>query len=305
MICPKITAVVVTFNPELAALNRLIAWLGTRVLAVCIVDNASNNYSAIKQMIATSIELQHCQQKIHLIEQNRNFGIASAQNRGIGKAKELTSTHIVLFDQDSEPVDEMLEELLIALSTIELRKVPVACVGPNYLDERQNNPPPFIRFEGLKLVRAICEPSQPIVQVDYLIASGSLIPMSTLDAVGCMREDLFIDYVDIEWGLRAKQKGFQSFGVCNALMRHSLGDAPIKVFGKAVPTHSPIRHYYHFRNAVLLYWDRELPINWKLVDAWRLLLKYGAYSLFAKPRFEHWKMMTKGLLHGVIRKSGP
>jgi len=119
-----------------------------------------------------------------------------------------------------------------------------------------------------------------------------------------MREDLFIDYVDIEWGLRARHQGFQSYGVCSAYMRHSLGDHPINFFGKNIPLHSPLRHYYHFRNAVLLYREAWVPLNWKLVDGWRLCLKYVFYSLFAKPRMAHWRMMTLGLWHGLKGKTG-
>jgi len=63
--------------------------------------------------------------------------------------------------------------------------------------------------------------------------------------------------------------------------------------------HTPLRHYYHFRNAVLLLKERWVPGNWKLANGWRMYLKYFFYSLFAKPRFLHWRMMTLGLWHGL------
>lgn len=119
-----------------------------------------------------------------------------------------------------------------------------------------------------------------------------------------MRDDFFIDYVDIEWGLRAKTLGFQSFGVCGAMMAHDLGDEPIEFFGKRYPLHSPLRHYYHFRNAVWMYRRGWLPIQWRLVDGWRLLLKLGFYTLFAKPRLQRLKMMTRGVVHGLIGRMG-
>ena len=130
------------------------------------------------------------------------------------------------------------------------------------------------------------------------------MPMRALDAVGDMRESLFIDYVDIEWGLRAKSKGFLSFGACGAGMAHDLGDEPFVFFGKKYPHHSALRHYYHFRNAVWMYRQPWLPVHWKLADGWRLLLKYGFYTLFAKPRHQHWWMMTKGVWHGLTDRMG-
>jgi rhamnosyltransferase len=54
--------------------------------------------------------------------------------------------------------------------------------------------------------------------------------------------------------------------------------------------HTPLWHYYHFRNAVLLSKERWVPGNWKLANGWRMYLKYFFYSLFAKPRFLHWRM---------------
>jgi rhamnosyltransferase len=144
-----------------------------------------------------------------------------------------------------------------------------------------------------------------VVEVDYLIASGSLIPLATLNAVGAMAEDLFIDYVDIEWGLRARGLGFRSYGVCAARMEHNLGEAPIRILGHSVPLHSPLRHYYHFRNAVWLYLNGNMPLHWKCADGWRLVLKYGFYTLFARPRLAHVRMMSRGILDGLRGRLGP
>jgi rhamnosyltransferase len=47
-----------------------------------------------------------------------------------------------------------------------------------------------------------------------------------------------------------------------------------------------------------------VPLRWKVGDAYRLLLKYVFYSLFARPRFEHWRMMTLGIVHALINRSG-
>ena len=141
--------------------------------------------------------------------------------------------------------------------------------------------------------------------VDYLISSGCLIPMTVLDHVGGMREDFFIDFVDIEWGLRARRLGYQSYGLCGARMLHCLGHEPIELLKAKFPLHSPLRHYYHFRNAVLLSKEAWIPGSWKRINGLRMLLKYGFYSLFASPRLDHWRMMTLGVLHGLLGRAGP
>lgn len=295
----NVVAVVVSYQPQLEGLGALLDSLVPQVDSVVVVDNGSEDH------FGGWLEKYHAR-SMHGIFLGSNTGVAAAQNVGIDWARRQGADYVVLFDQDSLPAPGMVGCLIEAVRAKQAAGCKVAAVGPRYLDERQNNPPPFIRVQvqGLKLLRQVCDTSNSIVEVDYLISSGCLIPSSTLDAVGAMRETLFIDYVDIEWGLRARHHGFQSFGVCSAHMQHSLGDHPIEFFGKNIPLHSPLRHYYHFRNAVLLYKEPWVPLNWKLVDGWRLYLKYVFYSLFAKPRMAHLRMMTLGVWHGLVGKSG-
>jgi rhamnosyltransferase len=53
-----------------------------------------------------------------------------------------------------------------------------------------------------------------------------------------------------------------------------------------------------------MYRQSWLPLHWKLADGWRLLLKYGFYTIFAKPRRQHWWMMTMGVWHGLSGRMG-
>ena len=292
-----VTAIVVSYQPEFATLTRLLAAVIPQVGRVVVVDNGSS--------VEIDSWLQAHFPGVDCLELGRNYGIAHAQNRGIAwAARQGAVNSVLLLDQDSEPEEGMVAALLFAKQRLLDKGVPVACVGPRYTDERQQNPPPFLRLRGLRMERCPCVTSDSVPEVEYLIASGCLIPLQVLELVDGMREDLFIDYVDIEWGLRAKSFGYRSFGVCSARMKHSLGSDPIRFFGRYIPMHSPLRHYYHFRNAVLLYREAWVPFNWKLVDGWRLLLKYGFYTIFGKPRLEHWRMMTLGLRHGLQGKTG-
>jgi rhamnosyltransferase len=125
-----------------------------------------------------------------------------------------------------------------------------------------------------------------------------------LQEVGCFREDLFIDYVDVEWYLRTTQKGYSLWGVCAATMQHDLGDEPISLFGRTVFAHSPLRHYYLVRNAIALYRSPAISLRWKWSDAIRLTKKSIFYMLFASPRREHIRMMAKGLRDGLAGQMG-
>lgn len=289
----KVCAVVVSYQPALNVLGQLLDALAPQVESVVVVDNGSH-------LDLAAWNSERNTRSVELLRLGENIGVAAAQNIGIKWAKCRGAHFVLLMDQDSIPSPTMVNVLISAIS----RHPSPAAVGPCYLDNRQDNPPPFIRIRGLRLERCACQIEDAIVPVDYLISSGCLIPMSVLDNVGGMRDDLFIDYVDIEWGLRARRFGYQSYGVCAAKMDHCLGDQPIRFLGKYIPLHSPLRHYYHFRNAVLLYKEQWIPVNWKLVDGWRLCLKYLFYTLFTKPRMAHWRMMTLGVWHGLRGRAG-
>lgn len=289
----NITAVIVTYNPEITQLQQLYSSLSGQVSHIVIVDNGS-------EINMKTIALDSTILTPEIILNNVNLGIAYAHNRGIEWARENGADYVLLMDQDSIPASDMVEKLL----TVQEKHGSNVVVGPNYKDDKQNNPPPFIRIEGLSLKRCKQEKDRVEIEVDYLISSGSLIPMQVFDKVGMMKEELFIDYVDIEWGLRAKYNNIQSYGVFNATMAHSLGEDPIEFMGRKIPLHSALRHYYLCRNAVALYKEKWIPLNWKIVDGWRLLLRYVFYTVFTKSKIRHFKMMTKGLKHGLLGKMG-
>jgi rhamnosyltransferase len=293
----KIVAVVVTYEPNTNYLANQLERVTSQVAHIIVVDNGS----AIN--LEGWLAARHYP-NVNCLPLGDNFGVATAQNAGIDWARRQEADYILILDQDSEPATDMVEKLVEADIKMVRQGYAVAAVGPRYVDIRKNNPPPFIHLRGLKLERSVCAEPNAIVPVDYLISSGSLIPMKTLEIVGPMTDNLFIDYVDIEWGLRAKHFGYQSFGVCDATMHHSIGDHPINMFGRQIPLHSPLRHYYLFRNAIWLYQQSWPSLKWKVADAWRLFLKYGFYSMFAQPRLKHLGMMTLGIWHALRGRTG-
>lgn len=284
----------VTYEPALEQLQLQWEALAPQVDKVVIVDNHSTvdvvGWMQRKSALTGDV-----------IVLEYNFGIAKAQNIGIHRAQDHGATHVLLMDQDSVPATDMVQELLVAARDCDA----LAAVGPCFLDARQDNPPPFIRVRGFRQERVAREPGRNVVPVDYLIASGCLIPMAALQQVGGMREDFFIDYVDIEWGLRAKREGLQCFGVFSAAMCHSIGDTPLRFLGRQMPVHSPLRHYYQARNRILLYREPWVPLSFKWVDGWRLVVKVGFYSLLTPPRMQHFLMMLRGLWHGLTGRTGP
>jgi rhamnosyltransferase len=119
-----------------------------------------------------------------------------------------------------------------------------------------------------------------------------------------MREELFIDFVDIEWCLRARRHNYEIVAINKVRIDHHLGDYAVKFMGERYPIHSPLRMYYYFRNAIYLYRQRDLEFNWKFVDGARNVFRFLFYMLFVKNRPTYFKYIIKGYYHGFIKKMG-
>ena len=283
-----IVAVIVTFNPCLVNLRCLIDAILPEMDRVFIIDNTPN--SRLKE------DLINLCPTVEIIALGKNDGLAAAQNIGIDKAIALDASHLLLLDQDSLPDKDMVSALMQGFHQLQDRGVMVGAVGPQFVDVRKFH-------EGLVITQS-SGASDPVLK-ETLIASGSLIPITTLKRVGAMAQHLFIDYVDLEWCLRASLLGYRHFQIPAAKMAHAIGDEPIIFLGKPWPSHSPIRHYYMFRNAIWLYRQSSIPWRWKCVDGAKLIRKLIFYTLFAKPRSQHLKMIMRGLWDGARGKLGP
>jgi len=293
-------ALVVTYRPDTGKLRELLEACRPQVAHVLIIDNGSD--AACTEWIQ-----KHSGGNVSCLLLGKNLGVATAHNRGIAWARERGATHVVQFDQDSIPAPDMIERLVAAGNQLESQGRKVAAVGPEFFDPRYLVPARYVRLRGFWIEKNRCRSDTDIQEADYIITSGSLISLAAIEAIGGLDEGLFVDYIDIEWGLRAKALGYHCHGVCCAKMRHDLGDDPVRLLGifRMVPVRSPLRHYYLFRNAVLLYKRKYIPFFWKLNDGYRLFLKYIFYCTFITPRWAHLKMMSYGIWHGIQGRDGP
>ncbi len=295
-----IWASIVIFKPDIERLTNLITRLLAQVEGVLIIDNSPEAPPDLRRLMGPG------DTRVRYVPMPGNIGVAAGHNRGANIARDLGADFIILFDQDSLPAPDMVTRLLEAHWTLESQNLSIGGIGPHFHDPRDGAEYPFIRLNGWRIQRVTAPDFDQVCRADYLITSGCLISLRTWETVGGLDEGFFIDYVDIEWGLRAKALGYQSFGAFDARMEHPLGDAPIRLFGGRfrAPLHSPLRHYYHFRNAIQLYRRHYAPWRWSINDGLRLLLKLGFYSLFAPQRLEHARMIAEGIRDGVRGYSG-
>ena len=233
----NICAIIVTYKPQSALIERATA-IALQVDAVIVVDNASGNaYSAIFDGI---LRLKN----LTLIFNSENYGIAQALNTGIRHAAAAGYKWTILLDQDTS-FDQDLISSLVSVYKDYPDKLNLAVIGAHFYDRhRVTSDFAVMPSGGLRW--------QP---ADWVITSGSLISLAAFTIIGPFREDFFIDFVDTEYCLRARQAGFDILRTTRVLMRHAIGASTRhRILGmhKWTTNHSPDRRYYMTRNYTML-----------------------------------------------------
>ncbi|WP_394145937.1 glycosyltransferase family 2 protein [Vibrio atypicus] len=283
-----IWATVVLYHPDKDTLDyvqQLQQWV-----QVVVVDN-------------TPVEIDSLSMFEHYIANSANKGIAKALNQGMQYAMNRGADWCLLLDQDSR-LDR--QQLMTLVEQVHVLQSPdVAAIAPVYFDTNTQRFGNIITFSNRKLViEKVPLQDNLVFEPAYVISSGSCVNLSACRCVGFHDESLFIDFVDIEWGLRARSRGFKLLMTTKVCMTHSIGDEPISIMGRKVVNHSPVRHYYYFRNLFLLLRKNHIPWVWKVRELLKLPVRFFIYSLLTTRRWSHFRSMSRGFFDGLLGKSG-
>ena len=310
----RVVAVVVTYRPE-DDCRELLGALGAQCAAVVVIDNGSGSQFVAGLAAACSAS------GAEFVGLSQNVGIAAAQNCGIVRARELGASHVLLSDDDSLPPDNMVAGLLegFAVGAVAVGGVsgvggvssvgagPVAAVGPLPAEDRPGGDQLVYQDRGWSPKRATAEElDTDLLEVPFLIASGCLLSLAALDAVGGMDESLFIDHVDLEWGLRARRAGYRLYCAPRVPLHHSLGDKSVLLPGRAQPVHvhAPVRNYYILRNTIILVRRDIMPWRWRVRYCY-WAVKYAAFNALAVDRLpERRTLLWRGFRDGLRGRRG-
>jgi len=253
-----------------------------------VVDNGSGA-EVVAQLRLASNNLH-----FHLIANERNLGIATALNIGCRWAISQHSKFLLLFDQDSEATENFVGSLLRAYQGADFREK-VGLVGANVIERRSGASPPLL-LDG---------EGRPMLT----LTSGSLIRTEVFEECGRFEDDLFIDYVDHEYCLRIRSRGYRIMIADDAILRHDVGFPRIhKVLGIwscCCVHHAPGRRYYYARNLVALlrrYWETE-PV-WCRTEIAVLIKSTVKALLFEGCRIRKLWLAFRGILDGASGRMG-
>jgi rhamnosyltransferase len=290
----QLACVVVTFNPDLEYFKKVINRILDNEVPVYVVDNGSYNISEWSDCLSSCIVL---------IALGENVGIAKAQNIGMQQAFSAGAEYIWLSDQDTIYPSDYAAKMMGVVESIESEKMPFGAVGPSFIELNRNRVEAFVRFApwGRRF-----QPEEGLNKVAHLIASGMIIPKNAYEAVGGKREDLFIDWVDLEWCWRANAQEYQVYGTGDVIIEHNLGDLVVKVANKQISIRSPFRHYFIIRNGLYLCLHNELLPWGARIHYFALTLATSAvYPILAPShKWQHCKANALGIWHGIIGRLG-
>lgn len=296
---PAVCAVVVSFHPDAEVKQNLRA-LVREFGHILIVDNGS--LPAAQAMLAGESD-------VTLIALGENLGVAAALNRGAEWARQRGYQWMVTFDQDSRPSPGFAAGLWEA----HLRYPEAAIIAPCLLEEATvpHRGYRWVRRHGtwpMFYERVSCH-DEDLRRVTVVITSGSLMALEVWAELGGFAENLFIDYVDVDYCLRVGRTGREIVVAAHAFLHHKLGARKTgRVLGKDLrPTHhAAFRHFYIARNRVAVWRRHALATpHWALFD-----LAYAFFNGFRVIALESdkWskvKAMVVGTWDGLCGRTGP
>lgn len=295
----ELACVVVTYRPDLAVLARLLVAVPAEA-AVILVDNASGD--GIPDELT---RLLAARRRSHLIRNDHNAGLATAINQGVRAARERwpDARYALLLDQDTEPEAGAIAVLMRGVAQLRHAEPPPGAVGPTLIDSATGMSHGFHRSTRWRWTRVYPprDRSEPVACAS-LNGSGTLVSIRLFLELGGLEEALFIDHVDTEWGFRVRAAGYGLYGIPAARFVHRMGrdSRRIWLFGWRIwPVRTPARHYYLFRNGVVLLRRRYVPRVWKSWAIMKLLLTAGVHAGLGPGRGAQLGRMLAGVRDGL------
>jgi GT2 family glycosyltransferase len=298
---PKVAFVVVNWNQVYLTDECLISLSRQNYqnFAIILVDNGSEDGS-VKY-------LRNKFPEVDIIENNRNMGVAAANNLGIFRALERGADYVFLLNNDTVVSPDMLS-MLINLAESDTT---IGITGPimlyydypdviwcsgSEINWKTGAPKLINNGQDIRSLNTEC------MDVDFISSCAVCIKRLVFDEIGFMDERYFIYYDEVDWFARATSAGWRSVVVPCAKMWHKVSFT----MGES----SPLTDYYMVRNNFLFLW-KNLKGMMKLISLIRALLinirSIFSFSIRPKHRNKQLHIWAKyfGIRDALMRHWGP
>lgn len=284
----KICAVIVSYNAPEDLMSCIDSAL-IQVDKIIVIDNSTSLDS--KENIQKIKNLD----KVSLIINKENNGLAAALNQGINYSLMNKYEWTLLLDQDSKMSDNMVSEMIFSYEKLENKlKKEVAFIVPNIYDRELEKSLPAIITSKL-INKKIKNPINDCF-VHFQITSGSFIRNEVVNSIGLMNENLFIDYIDFDYCFRTLNKNLKILLCKKAILYHSLGQKKNLLFFK-IREHDYQRIYYQTRNRLFLLFKYGRKYKSFLYsESIKFIGKFLKFIFFETNSVKKIKMYFKGIV---------
>lgn len=281
---------IVTFNPEINRLNQNVNEILPQIDSLIIIDNDSSNFHQIREIAETN-------SKITIVQNNKNYGIATALNQICSYFLEKEYEWVTLLDQDSIVSSNLIDNFS---KYINIEKI--GLLTPYIVDTNKTNLEQYAK-----------QKQNEIDEVNFAITSGSMINLRVWEYLEGFDEKLFIDCVDLDYSKRLSIEGFKQIRVNSIYLLQEVGRAERTLVyrphkdnaGKwtILPyyrtNHSIIRQYYMLRNHIILL--RKFKKHQSTIKTAAFILAFTLPKLiFEGQKIQLLKKMLKAITDGLL-----
>ncbi|MBD2562949.1 MULTISPECIES: glycosyltransferase [Nostoc] len=243
----KVAAYITLYKDKQAA-SKCLQAIKSQSIAIDIVFIVDNSEQELLEPDNSASILIH-----HYPE---NIGIGQGLALALEWATKEGYDFLWTFDQDSLPTKNCLEILLETYNKLSLEYGnKIGIIAPTAIDHKTEEVVQGAVFVGDQFIGWKHNKNVDFYECDSPITSGSLISIAAAKTVDPPRAELFIDGIDLDYGLRLRQQGFHNLIVTTAIMYHNFGN-PVKVkFCQReiiIHQYSDLRNYYINRNHTYL-----------------------------------------------------
>jgi rhamnosyltransferase len=280
----------VTWNPDLARLEKVVQALIPQVEGLVVVDNGSIDSKSVASLLNRHINNV-------FIGVSENLGIGAGLNLGIRRALLSNSPWILTMDQDTVLFDEAVDNALRSFSTLESRYRNTCGV----LAMRPAPQPSSIWLTQYADRLMVVKELALFVERRAVITSGSLIKADVAKEIA-FNELLFIDQVDFDFCFSLRSHGYKVLQLKAIAMDHVLGEAYVDP-KRDHPYENAQRFYYIVRNSTYLMLRRRLSLRFYLVQ---IAVFSGAYiSVNGAASTGHAVVVIcRGMIDGTLSRLG-
>ena len=275
----KVASIVVLYNPSYDTIINVLRNSSLSKETV-VVDNSPIDNGKL----FSSIE------NLTYIHLGANRGIGYALNKGIDFLKVRQYEWYLTLDQDSSLPLDFFRNIEKVIEGVPADRIGI--ISPIHLKDSQP-------------IESDIEPNTT-KETYAVMMSGNLLSRTAYDSCGGFNEEMFIDYVDTEYCLRLKSRGYKVYISSLVSIEHSLGDSKwykIGSFNLKPTNHNYLRRYYISRNRVevFLKYGRVYP-KFFIIDVMRYIKELCFVILFEKDKVKKIRSIVVGTFDGFLRK---